>query len=93
MGVLSGRHGKESTFQFRRHRRHGFNPWVEKVPWRRRWQPTPVFLLEKSHGQRSLVGYSPKGCKELEETGQLTLSWRVGTWINYSYAAEDKTEA
>ena len=39
------------------------------------------------------MGYSPKGCKELEETGQLTLSWRVGTWINYSYAAEDKTEA
>ena len=68
MGVLSGRHGKESTFQFRRHRRHGFNPWVEKVPWRRRWQPTPVFLLEKSHGQRILSGYSPWGTKGPDTT-------------------------
>ena len=37
----------------------GFNPWVRKIPWRRKWQPTPVFLPGKSHGQRSLVGYSP----------------------------------
>ena len=40
--------------------------WVRKIPWRRKWQPTPVFLPEKSHGQGSLVGYSPKGCKELD---------------------------
>ena len=39
--------------------RHGFNPWVGKFPWRRAWQPTPVFLPGKSHGQRSLVSYSP----------------------------------
>jgi len=38
-----------------------FDPWVGKIPWRRKWQPTPVFLLEKPHGQRSLVGYSPCG--------------------------------
>ena len=38
--------------------------WVEKIPWRRKWQPTPVFLPGKSHRQRSLVGYSPWGCKE-----------------------------
>ena len=44
--------------------RHGFNPWVRKIPWRRTWQPTPVFLPGESHGQRSLVGYSPWGCKE-----------------------------
>ena len=37
----------------------GFNPWVRKIPWRRARQPTPVFLFGKSHGQRSLVGYSP----------------------------------
>jgi len=37
---------------------HGFDPWVRKIPWRREWQPTPVFLPGKSHGQRSLVGYS-----------------------------------
>ena len=38
-------------------KRHGFDPWVRKIPWRGKWQPTPVFLPEKSHGQRSLVGY------------------------------------
>ena len=41
-----------------------FDPWVGKIPWRMKWQPTPVFLLGKSHGQRSLVCYSPWGRKE-----------------------------
>ena len=50
-------------------RRPGFNPWVRKIPWRRKWQPTPVFSLPgESRGQRSLVGYSPWGCKELDMT-------------------------
>ena len=44
------------------------DPWVGKIPWRRKWQPTPVFLPEKSHGQRSLVGYSPWGRKESDAT-------------------------
>ena len=48
--------GKESTCQCSR---PGFNPWVRKIPWRRKWQPTPVFLPGKSLGQRSLAGYSP----------------------------------
>ena len=39
--------------------RFKFNPWVRKIPWRRKWQPTPVFLPGESHGQRSLGGYSP----------------------------------
>ena len=52
--------GKESTCQCRSHE---FNPWFGKIPWRRRWQPTPVFLPGKSHGPRSLAGYSPWGCK------------------------------
>ena len=43
-------------------------PWVGKNPWRRAWQPTPVFLLGESHGQRSLVGYSPWSRKELDTT-------------------------
>ena len=43
----------------------GFDPWVRKVPWRRKWQPTPVFLPGKPHGQRSLVGYSPWGRKRI----------------------------
>ena len=38
--------------------RHWFNPWVRKIPWRRQWLPTPVFLPGESHGQRSLAGYS-----------------------------------
>ena len=43
-----------------------FNPWVRKMPWRRTWQSTPVFLTEESHGQRSLVGYSPWDHEELD---------------------------
>ena len=57
-GLPRGFRGKESTCQYRRHRRRGFDPWVGKSPWRRKWQPTLVFLPGKSHGQRSLVGYS-----------------------------------
>ena len=45
-----------------------FDPWVRKIPWRRAWQPTPVFLPRESCGQRSLVGYSPQGCKESDMT-------------------------
>ena len=41
-----------------------FDPWVGKIPWRKAWQPTLVFLPAKSYGQRSLVGYSPQGLKE-----------------------------
>ena len=46
----------------------GSYPWVGKIPWRRKWQPTPVLLPGRSHGQRSLVGYSPWGHKELDTT-------------------------
>ena len=46
----------------------GLIPRSGRFPWRRKWQPTPVFLPEKSHGQWSLVGYSPKGRKELDMT-------------------------
>ena len=53
-GFIGGSSGKESTCQCRRHKRHGFDPWIEKIPWRRVWQPTPVFLPVKSHGHRSL---------------------------------------
>ena len=53
-----------------RHRRCRFDSWVGKIPWRRIWQPTPVFLPGKFHGQRSLVGYSPWGHKDLEITEQ-----------------------
>ena len=42
-------------------RRLGFDPWVRKIPWRRKWQPTPIILPGESHGQRNLVGYNPPG--------------------------------
>ena len=45
--------------------RHEFNPWVGKIPWRRKWHPISVFLPGKSHGQRSLAGYSPWGHKRV----------------------------
>ena len=54
--------------------RPGFNPWIEKIHWRRKWQPTPVFLPGEFHGQRSLVGYSPWGHKESDITEWLSLS-------------------
>ena len=60
--------GKESACQFRR---CGFSPWVQRIPWRRRWQPTPLFLPGKSHGQRSLAGYSSRGRKESDTTERL----------------------
>ena len=51
--------------------RHMFDPWGGKIPWRRAWQPTPVFLPGESHGQRSLEGYGPWGCKESDITERL----------------------
>ena len=55
--------GKESTCQCRRCKRCLFDPLVEKIPWSRKWHPIPVFLFGNFHGQRSLVGYSPRGHK------------------------------
>ena len=68
LGFPGGASGKEPTYQCMRHKRHGFNPWVRKSPWRRAWQPTPVFLPGESHEHRSLGGYSPWGLKELDTT-------------------------
>ena len=51
--------------------RPGFDPWVGKIPWRRKWQPTPVLLPGKFHGPRSLVGYSPWGHKQLDTPERL----------------------
>ena len=65
--------------------RPAFDPWIRKIPWRRKWQPTPVFLPGESHGWRSLVSYSPWGHKELDTTEQLHfasyvyIAWHI-TW-------------
>ena len=66
--------GKKSICQCRR---HGFNPWEWKITWRRKWQPTRVFLPGKFHGQRSLAGFSPKRCKESDTTEQLSMHTHV----------------
>ena len=60
--------GKEPACQRRRHMRRRFDLWVRRIPWRREWQPTPVFLPGESLGQRSLAGYSPWGHKESDMT-------------------------
>ena len=58
-------------------RRTGFNPWAGKIPWRREWQPTPLFLPEEFHEQRSLADPSSWGCKESDTTEQLTLTFSL----------------
>ena len=73
-GLPRGHPSKESSCQCRRGRRLRFDPWVGKIPWRRKWQPTPVFLPGGSHGQRSLVGYPPWGRRS-----QTRLSTHAGT--------------
>ena len=68
LGFPGGASGKESACQCRRCKRYWFDPWMKKIPWRRKCQPTPVSLPGKFHGQRSLVGYSLQGHKELDMT-------------------------
>ena len=63
---LDGTNGEKSTCQCRRHKRCELVPWVRKIDQRRKWQPTPVFLLGKSHGQSNLAGYSP-WCPKLSD--------------------------
>ena len=74
--------GKEPACLCGRRKRRRFNPWVRKIPWRRKWQPTPVFLPGKPHGQRSLVGYSPQGSKESDTTEQLHFRFHFLPYIN-----------
>ena len=71
-----------------------FYPWVRKIPWRKKWRSTPVFLPGKYYGQRSLVGCSPRGCKGSDTTEWLTLAlfhfttqraqmlWNMGKFIS-----------
>ena len=68
LGFPGGASGKEPACHCSRHKRCRFDTCVRKIPWRRPRQPTPVFLPGESHGQRSLVGYSPQGCKESDTT-------------------------
>ena len=79
---------KESTCECRIHE---FDHWVRKIPWKRKWQPPPVFLPWKSHGQRNLVGCSPWCLKESDMTewvstvtdGWTPRKWSPNSWLNY----------
>ena len=75
LGFLDGASSKELACQCRR---GGFDPWVGRMPRRRAWQPVQVFLPGESHGQRSLVGYSPQGRLESDPT-------EVTVWTHAEY--------
>ena len=68
MGLPGWCSGNEPICQCRRCKRQVFNRWVRKIPWNKKWLPTPVFLPGKFHGQRNLVGYSPWSSKESDTT-------------------------
>ena len=93
-GLLRWLSGKESACLCRRCKRPGFDPWVGKISWRKKWKPTPVFLPGEVHGQRRLAGYySPWGRKESDMTERMharththththTLSWKGWVFIH-----------
>ena len=66
----------------------GSDPWVGKILWRSKWLPTPVFLLGKFNGQRSLMGYSPWGCKRVRH--DLTIQQWLHRWINWDFIQEER---
>ena len=82
IGFPGGLSGKEPACQCRRRKRYGFDPWVERNPWRNAQQPTPVFLPGGSHGERSLAGYSPWGLKELD--------WSDWAWVQVPVLTEGR---
>ena len=73
LGFPGGASGKGPTCQWRRCKRCRFYPWLGKIPWRRKWQPTPAFLPRESQGRRSLAGSSPRGHTESDMTKQLCM--------------------
>ena len=76
---------KEASCQCRRHKRHRFSLWVGKIPWRRAWQPIPVLLLGKFHGQRSLAGYSPWDPKECDMIEWMSTHTHTHTHTQWKY--------
>ena len=102
MSFPGGSDGKRVSLQCRRPR---FDPWVKKIPWQRKWQPTLVFLPGKFHGWRNLVGYSLWGHKESDTTEQLRFHFSLSCtgegnvdtqtpWaVWYGWAAEEPSQA
>ena len=82
-GLPRGHTGKQSVSQCRRHKRCRFYPWVRKIPWRKKWKPTPVFLPGESHEQRSLVGYSPWGSQKVGYDWAQHISTPQEVFISY----------
>ena len=85
MGLPRWSSGTESACQCGRRGRLRFDPWVRKIPWRRKWQPTPVFLPAKFHRWKSLAGYSPWSCNESDMTEH--------THTQATYVSESAREA
>ena len=79
--IFSGSDGRVC----RRCWRPALDPWVRNIPWRRKWQPTPVFLPGKSHEWRSLAGYRPWGRKESDTTEQLHFHVHSFFFFNYFF--------
>ena len=81
--IPGGARGKEPICQCRRHKKHGFDPWVRKISWNRKRQPTPVFLSGESQRERRLAGYCPWGHKESDTT---EVTWHntahTGSWYS-----------
>ena len=71
-GFPDGSDGKKKKKKCLHCRRLQFNPWVKKIPWRREWKPTPVFLTGEFHGQKRLDGYNPRYHKESDTAERLT---------------------
>ena len=79
LGFAGDSDGKELTCQCRRHKRCGLDPWVGREdPLEKEMQPAPVFLPGESHGQQSLAGYSPRGCRELKHSRTANTHKRTG---------------
>ena len=85
-GLPSWLNSKEPTcrLQFRNHRICGFDSWVGKTPWRRKWHPAPGFWPGKSHGQRRLAAYSPGGCKS-QTRGSACVSVVVSVFVSFLF--------
>ena len=98
-GLVDGASGKETGCQCWRHKKCRFNPCIRKIPWRRAWQPTPVFLPGESHGQRSLEGYPAWGLNEwdTEATVGLTQQRQIKGWLvpssGWNFSTTSKTRA
>ena len=84
LGFPGGSSSKEFSFQCKTHKRCRLDPWVIKITWRRKEQPTPIFLPEKPHGQGDLVGYGLKGHKESDMTEHLAMALHTNMYI-YTY--------